>query len=306
MDNPPVSVPAPVRPRPSLGKALLLAVGFGVLFAFPLTFLFAWGTGTYISYFRLSYSWGLAGLFVPFAIIFYGFVGNAVLMSLTTFITVERARHPYRTAMLIGLVINVATVLIGWGFNFTMYRSRLGELAAQRNNDRYVQAKGVEDCERLTDVNYWRVCINDKVTTAAARSTCEAQTARFAGQADHPTQECLVEYAIGTGSVADCERVPIDGTAYANQRLCIYDTVQKSWERNTRRTPLTFVEGCTSITNAVERQFCNVVALRELATGDAATTLACQHIDPNVWFDTNANHPDVALVKDRCNITINF
>ncbi|MEK7636979.1 MAG: hypothetical protein AAB402_01130 [Patescibacteria group bacterium] len=305
MNIPPAATPPQNPVRPSIGKASLKALGFGLLLAIPMTYVFAYGAFSFISYFRLSYNWGLAGMFIPFIILFYGFAANAIIMGLTTFITLERSRRPYLHAVLIGLIVNLLFIIGGWGYNLYAYQGRLTELKAQRNNDSYVTAKGIADCAKLTDVQYWRVCINNKVATAADKAACDTQAIKYAAQSGGATSECAQELAISSGSTALCADVPLNGNAYANQRDCLSKTIQKSWEKNDRKTPLAIVEGCAAITDPQEKQFCYVVSLRQLTKGDPAATVACQRLDPHLWFGPiSTADNDLTNIKNVCGLTI--
>lgn len=305
MDNP---QPIPVTPRMpshrSIGKAFAIALGYGLLLAIPLTVLFMYGAGSIISYFRLSYHWGLAGIFVPFAILFYAFCGNAILMILASFITLTRSSRPFLHALLIGLIINILAILGGWGVNLVTHQGELAQLKAERNNDSYVDAKGLADCAKLTDVNYWRSCIKDKVTTEATQATCEQQVTAFASTGGM-TYECLYQRAVSTASTALCANVPVQGTSFADQRYCIMFAIEKSWEKNNRVTPLSVVTGCASITDATEKQFCYSASLRQLNAGDPAITAACTGIDPTIWFGHQGiADQDRTMVETKCRITI--
>lgn len=305
MDKP---QPAPTTPRipshRSIGKAFAIALGYGLLLAIPLTILFMYGAGSIISYFRLSYHWGLAGMLVPFALLFYTFCGNAILMILASFITLTRSSRPFMHAFLIGLIINIMAILGGWGVNLINHQGELTQLQAERNNDRYVDAKVIADCAILTDVDYWRACIDDKVTTEAEQQTCEQQVTPFLS-AGATTSECLYRRAILSASTALCAAIPIQGNTYAEQRLCIMLAIEKSWEKNNRVTPLSVVTGCASIADATEKQFCYSASLRQLNAGDPTTATACTGIDPTIWFGHQGiADQDRTMVETKCGITI--
>lgn len=302
MDNP-QSQPVPQSAsRPAIGKTIIKALGFGLLLAIPLTIIFMVGAGSIISYFRLSYHWGLAGFFVPFAILFYAFCGNAILMVLASFITLTRSSRPFLNALLIGLIINVAAILGGWGYNLYTHQGQLTTLKAERNNDTYVDAKALSDCAKLTDINYWTICVKDKVLDASTFAICKTQALKYSSEA---TLTCTDRLTINTGDVAKCNELPLTGSDPNSQRYCILDTVSKSWEKNNRSTPMSIVTGCASISDAIEKQFCFTVSLRQLSAGSDVTTAACHGIDPTVWFGHQGSaDPDRTMVEQKCGLKI--
>ena len=305
MDNPPLVPPQQPPHHVSVGKAIVKALGFGLLLAIPMTYIFTLGIGTVISYFRLSYHWGLGGIFVGLAIIIYAFIVNAIIMVLATFITLERSSRPYVHAILIGLLINVIAVAGGWGYNLYTHQGQLQQLAVDRNNDKYVDAKKLSDCAKLTEVNAWTICIKDKIIDTTTLATCKTQAARYGGSNSEAALTCQDRFIINTGAIAQCNDLPLVGSDPNSQRYCLLDTIEKSWEKNNRKTPASIVAGCSGMANAAEKQFCYVASLRQLSKGDAAAAAACQGINPAVWFGivNNANN-DLTNIQTICGITI--
>lgn len=305
MDNPPITSSSPLPSHPSTGRVFLKALGFGLLLAIPMTILFMFGAASIISYFRMSYDWGWGGFIIPVVIAFYAFCGNAIIMVLATFITLERSNRPYFHAIFIGLIINLVAITGGWGYNLFSHQGELDQLKVQRNNDSYVTAKGLADCAKLTDVNYWTACIKDKILTTADLATCQAQALKYGNENSVASSTCNSRYIITTGSIAKCNDLPLVGSDPISQRYCIYDTLQKSWETNNRKTPLSIVEGCAAITDTTENQFCYVASLRQLAVGDEAAAIACQGINPDLLSGSSAPIPaDIANIKNICDIAI--
>jgi hypothetical protein len=226
------------------------------------------------------------------------------MTTLGVVVAVQHRQRPVLFTALVGLILILSSMIIGWGVGFVTHFDQLEKIATTRHNRSTVNSDTLEGCSTITDVNFWRTCISGKVTSQALRTVCESQAKKFSASADPVTAECANELAVATVNVRGCLDVPLNGTAFADQRLCIYDVLQKSWETNNRVTPQSVVEGCSAITNDIERQYCYIFSLRQLSAGSATTTLACQSLNPAILGTISLRAGEREDLQQKCGLVL--
>lgn len=283
-----------------------VGVGLGVLFAIPLTILLNIGLEFVIYYFRLSYTWGLGGIFVPIAILFYSFFSNIILVIALSIILRKRA---LRFVFLAAFFINL--IFLGVIFGYYTWKNWEGfsKLSQQRHNDRWVDAKTISDCGTLTDYNYWSSCADDKIKTQEDYEICIAQANNYEIPTSRGGKElCLIKYAAVIRNPELCNEIS-NNLIVEDKKSCVAEVVLHSPTETWGDISPKLIDGCLKVNDPFDKNFCLVASLRQVNKDHPLVEKICAGIDPQSWFYENVDpkqdpNGDRARVKDYCGIEI--